>query len=67
MTAKGVSHLLLGAYSDAENALNEALTIDSGYAEALAAKVTLAELKGKGADPEAALRYALLLGATAFL
>ncbi|KAG8979923.1 hypothetical protein FRC05_007366 [Tulasnella sp. 425] len=47
LTAKGISHILLGAYSEAENALNEALAIDPKYAEALAAKVTLAELRGK--------------------
>ncbi|KAG8906186.1 hypothetical protein FRB99_007402 [Tulasnella sp. 403] len=58
LTAKAVSHILLGAYSDAENALNEALAIDGRFAEALAAQVTLAELKGnRTSDVESALSH----------
>ncbi|KAG9018216.1 hypothetical protein FRB90_011851 [Tulasnella sp. 427] len=55
ITAKGISHLLLGAYSEAESAFNEALSIEPNYAEALAAKVTLAELKGKKGEADEAI------------
>ena len=56
LTAKAVAQILLGSYNDAENSLREALTINPNYSEALAAKVALAELKGKKGDGEAAVR-----------
>ena len=58
MTAKAISHILVRSYADAETALNEALTIDGNYADALAARVTLAELSGKRDDVESHIRQA---------
>lgn len=55
LTAKAVSQLLLGKYTEADNTLNEALAIDAGYSEALGAKVAVAELKGRKGEGEAAV------------
>jgi len=55
ITAKAVSQIMLGQYSEAEATLNEALVVDPKYDEALAAQVTLAELRGKSSESETAL------------
>ncbi|KAG8864062.1 hypothetical protein FRB96_006935 [Tulasnella sp. 330] len=54
LTAKGITQLLLGKLAEADNSLSEALTIDAAYSEALAAKVVVAELRGRKADVETA-------------
>ncbi len=55
MTAKGISHILLGSYSDAEKSLNEALSIDPRFSDAIAAQVALTELKAKKSEEETTL------------
>ncbi|KAG8989532.1 hypothetical protein FRB94_004446 [Tulasnella sp. JGI-2019a] len=54
LTAKGISQILLGKFSDADNSLNEALAIDATYGEALEAKAVVAELRGRKLDAETA-------------
>jgi len=57
MTAKGISHILLGSYSDAEKSLNEALSIDPRFSDAIAVQVALTELKAKRSEEEATLSH----------
>ena len=58
ITAKALSQIMLGQYSEAETTLKEALAVNPKYDEALAAQVALAELGGKSSESESALRYA---------
>ncbi|KAG8957985.1 hypothetical protein FRC03_009560 [Tulasnella sp. 419] len=47
LTSRALTAILMGVYGEAENELNEALSVDPKFDDALAAKVVLAELSGK--------------------